>query len=879
MLSVKNLTKIYSNGTTSVTALNNVSFTLEDKGFVFITGKSGCGKTTLLSIIGGLDNATEGTVVCDGNDLSTFSSKDFDNYRNTYLGFIFQDYCLIDDLNVYQNIELSLTLKGEVLSQAEKDKLIDEALASVDLDAQIKNRYIKELSGGQKQRIAIARALIKNPKLILADEPTGNLDSRTSKKILKLLKKLSKDRLVLIVSHNLDDARTYADRIIEFADGEIVSDIHRSQENTEEMSIINGTLMLPHSGDLTPAQIKEINANLQENKIKKIKQHTSGFEKTKEIEETHKKVEIEPKKMKFSSSLKLSKFFIKKRWFASCITILATTLLVFVLGLSQFLIQYNEASTIIGVMKQANENDLLIFQDYYNEDNELEKDYIVKMKDNEVDKFTNSGYRGNVYKIYNDILSVGNTALETGTLSNVWKNIKGKWLIETYGTLHCDSDYLIRRFGVNGEIPVLAGNLTDQPYGIIITDYVADSYLQLLKQTNKTYADIVGKVLQNRCYINAVIDTNYEEEFSDLFKYIEDTSIGIDRSSEKDFYKTRTLKFIEKVQKYYGITYSIDPNYPEEIGKIRNTFTPLINATFTTDGISLSQNQNYLYLKQDLLQPNEIALEFDIFNTKFGKLFGYYTEETIDTFEPITININKYTNREHTELMCSIEVVISKLLPTTFNNSTNANSITLYAGQNVFDTIKENSLFTYGLYFEDATQLDKLYPTLVSNPYNVQSTIFNSLSVVGDIVSVFEEFFWIIFLGIAGVCLVLLISYAYGNIKKKYYEIGVLKALGATTRNVGFLFSLQTILAGILICILSNTALLTLCTPINITISEKLLEFVANNNLGPLSILQVNLPTIIANTAVILFVTILTCFIPMAKLHKIKPKNIIANRD
>ena len=116
MLSVKNLTKIYSNGTTSVTALNNVSFTLEDKGFVFITGKSGCGKTTLLSIIGGLDNATEGTIICDGNNLSQFSNKDFDNYRNTYLGFIFQDYCLIDDLNVYQNIELSLTLKGENLS-------------------------------------------------------------------------------------------------------------------------------------------------------------------------------------------------------------------------------------------------------------------------------------------------------------------------------------------------------------------------------------------------------------------------------------------------------------------------------------------------------------------------------------------------------------------------------------------------------------------------------------------------------------------------------------------------------------------------------------------------------------------------------------------
>ena len=185
----------------------------------------------------------------------------------------------------------------------------------------------------------------------------------------------------------------------------------------------------------------------------------------------------------------------------------------------------------------------------------------------------------------------------------------------------------------------------------------------------------------------------------------------------------------------------------------------------------------------------------------------------------------------------------------------------------------------YGLYFEDASQLEKLYPTLINNPFNVQSVIFTSLSVVGDIVSIFDEFFWIIFIGIAGVCLLLLVSYAYGNIKKKYYEIGVLKALGATTKTVGFLFSLQTILAGVIICVLSNTALLTLCTPINVIISENLLKFVADDKLTTLTILKPNLPTILANTAVILLVTVLTCIIPLIKLHKIKPKNIIANRD
>ncbi len=879
MLSVKELTKIYSTGTTSVTALSNVNFTLEDKGFVFITGKSGCGKTTLLSIIGGLDNATSGTVICDGNDLSKFSSKDFDNYRNTYLGFIFQDYCLIEDLNVYQNIELSLNLMGENLSQAEKTKLVEESLASVDLDLHIQNRKIKELSGGQKQRIAIARTLIKNPRLILADEPTGNLDSRTSKKILKLLKKLSKDRLVLIVSHNTDDARTYADRIIEFADGEIISDIRRTQVDTEEMCIEDGTLTLPHSGNLSHQQIKEINAHLQENKIKKIKQHTSGFEKTKEIVENHNKVKLEPKKMKFSSSMKLSKFFIKKRWLASCVTIFVTSLLIFVLGLSQFLIQYKESDTVLDVMKQAEETDLLLYKGYYDDDGELQKNCPVKISDIEIEELRNTDYTGKIYQLYNDTLCISGNSIETGSIPYTWGNLNGKWLKETYGTLVCNIEYLTKRFGnESGELVVLAGDINDKPEGIIITDYVADSLIANNDNGQTSYSNYVGTIVENRSYISAIIDTNYKEDFSELFKYLDDISIGIDRSAEKEKFKLQILDFLEQVQKYYGVTYSINPNYKDVITESRKVATPLVNADLTANGFSLTQSYNEIYTGSDFLEPNEIGIEYDIFNAKFGKFFGYYNEDNLDTFEPFTLTINKYDNDNHSNLQYSIDVVV-KVIDTSVADWNDIKGPMFFAGEDVFNAINNNSYYTYGLYLDDATQLDCIYETITNNPYNVQSIVFNSLSSVGDIVDIFEEFFFIIFIGIAGVCLVLLISYAYGNIKKKYYEIGVLKALGATTKNVGFIFSLQTILAGFIICILSNTALLTLYTPINITISDKLLEFVSSNNLGPLNILQVNLPTIIANTLVVLLVTTLTCVIPLLKLHKIKPKNIIANKD
>ena len=181
--------------------------------------------------MGGLDNVTNGDIICDGNSLSQMSEKELNNYRNAYLGFVFQDYCLIEDLTVRDNIALALDIKGEKLSKTDMSSKVREALVSVELDNSVANRKIKELSGGQRQRVSIARSLVKNPMLILADEPTGNLDSKTSKTILELLKKLSQDRLVVIVSHNMEDAERYADRIIELSDGVVVSDVERVTED------------------------------------------------------------------------------------------------------------------------------------------------------------------------------------------------------------------------------------------------------------------------------------------------------------------------------------------------------------------------------------------------------------------------------------------------------------------------------------------------------------------------------------------------------------------------------------------------------------------------------------------------------------------------
>lgn len=180
----------------------------------FILGKSGSGKSTLLNIIGGLDKYDSGDMSILGKSSKDFTQADFDSYRNTYIGFVFQEFNILEDYDVYENVILALQLQQKEIDK-NKVNILLEKLELKDL----KHRKVNELSGGQKQRVAIARALIKNPKVILADEPTGNLDSTTGKQVMDLLKEISKEKLVIIVSHDKESANTYGDRIIEIKDG------------------------------------------------------------------------------------------------------------------------------------------------------------------------------------------------------------------------------------------------------------------------------------------------------------------------------------------------------------------------------------------------------------------------------------------------------------------------------------------------------------------------------------------------------------------------------------------------------------------------------------------------------------------------------------
>ena len=233
MLQIRDLTKRYTTKGETVEALDHVSLDFPETGMVFLLGKSGSGKSTLLNLAGGLDSPDEGEIIVKGKSSKDFTPSDFDSYRNTYVGFIFQEYNILNELTVGENVALALELQGKPKDKAR----IMELLSMVDLQGYA-DRRPNTLSGGQKQRVAIARALVKEPEIIMADEPTGALDSQTGAQVFDTLKKLSKEKLVVIVSHDRDFAETYADRIIELRDGKVISDVTRSGEGGEVKNVV-----------------------------------------------------------------------------------------------------------------------------------------------------------------------------------------------------------------------------------------------------------------------------------------------------------------------------------------------------------------------------------------------------------------------------------------------------------------------------------------------------------------------------------------------------------------------------------------------------------------------------------------------------------------
>lgn len=397
MISVRNLTKIYKlkgkNGVNNVTALNDVSLDFPDTGLVFLLGKSGSGKSTLLNTIGGLDSFDSGEIIIKGKSSKDFKQSDFDSYRNTFIGFIFQEYNVLEEFTVGKNLSLALELQGKTSTKEEVNKLLEQ----VDLEGYYK-RKPNQLSGGQKQRVAIARALIKNPEIIMADEPTGALDSATGKQVMDTLKNLSKEKLVIIVSHDREFAEIYGDRVIELKDGKIIKDDTKTEveptKSESGVSFIDDKIIHIKKGQpINENDLKKINEMIMKNidnedtiisfdqksntDVKKsafITEEgnrevfkTTTNEDIKRVNHNPKDFKMIKSKLKFKDSFKMGASSLKHKPIRLIFTILLSVFAFGMFGVVNTMSSFNRADSVYSTLKQLDVKTIAINKniDYY----------------------------------------------------------------------------------------------------------------------------------------------------------------------------------------------------------------------------------------------------------------------------------------------------------------------------------------------------------------------------------------------------------------------------------------------------------------------------------------------------------------------------------
>lgn len=430
MLQIINLTKKYQTIAGDLVALDNLNLTLPDTGLVFITGKSGSGKTTLLNSIGALDDFEGGDIVIDGQSFSTFNRGDFSGYRNTVIGFVFQEYNLIPDYTVEKNIKIATELQGEEYDEFK----INELLKLVDLEG-LGKRKPNELSGGQKQRVAIARALIKNPKIIMADEPTGALDQATGIAVMHTLKKLSKEKLVVIVSHDLEIAETFADRIIRLVDGKLAEDTTIiDQVATSCVTLSGNTVYVKKGAKLNDQELATLGKAIAEEKkiayvndqtfrakqstesilleqAKNLKPNPLSYkDDLKELEDKAKQKDKKNKfvrsKMKTTSSMWLGLRSLKVKPLRLIFTIFFSVLAFTLFGMFDTLSQFDKMKSI-ALLLEENTYPTITASSTYTDKDANSSIRLGQQQIDEINKQTGYNFRG-LYEIYdNNPLGMG----------------------------------------------------------------------------------------------------------------------------------------------------------------------------------------------------------------------------------------------------------------------------------------------------------------------------------------------------------------------------------------------------------------------------------------------------------------------------------------
>ena len=869
MIKVEHLQKTYNlDKTNSTHAINDISFSLPDKGMIFIVGKSGSGKSTLLNILGGLDDFDSGSVIVDGNDLSKMSHSDFNKYRSGYVSFIFQDHFLIDDLKVKDNVMLSLN----IINQNDPD-LVSETLKRVELEDKIES-FPQELSGGERQRVAVARAIIKEPKLILCDEPTGNLDDKTTKLVFDLLKELSNDRLVVVVSHDMESARIYADRIIELFGGKIIKDEAKNPNYSGNIEFDEHNIIIPCDKVLNSDDILVINSNLSTKSL--IKLSDKQYKDYQNYNYNERTVKLEKNKFYKGRTKHISKIFIKKRFNKMLIIASIVSLIIACFSVFLSLLSFDGNREITNKLKKSN-SDEIIFRNncYVTGDEETSLKYqgkLYSLLPEDYEYFYNSDYKGNIYKLYNyEVGYSSSNGMRNETYARLEVNVNNFYIKESYGVLCCNKKYLEKKFKT---LEVIQGDINNK--GVIITDYMADSLLKNNLYRN-SYDELVGKYYVNNSkydyvLISAIIKTDYKEHFADILEKYEASD-----NKKVDLTKILTSdefdSFAKEIEMKYGLTYCFSDDFlTDYINSDSIGYIPIRYCHMEYEGTDYYLSQTFSFCKTTRsLNHGEVIGNMRYINQIFGT---DYTKDTLSEFQPMTVKLKKYydhTLKKRTDIIDEVELTVVSIID---DNSAHD----MFCRADDYELFKNVSVINYGLVFDNVSDAVKLLENKPFNNFYVEDSNVKAINLIAKYVSIFRKLSVLLSSILAITGFIFLIFYEVSNISSMKKEIGILKACGTAQRTISRVFIMQQIIVSIMVAILSLILSYLLIETANSLMISSIDKYasVFINELTIIKFIPLKILTILVVTIIIIMAS---CIIPILLLVKVKPLNIIKAKE
>jgi ABC-type lipoprotein export system ATPase subunit len=907
MLETKELVKIYKpKKGVPVTAIDKISLKFSDRGMVFLLGKSGSGKSTLLNLLGGLDKYDSGEIIVKGVSSRDFKQSHFDSYRNTYVGFIFQEYNILDEFTVGANIALAIELQNRKAT----DQVINAILKEVDLEG-FGDRKPNELSGGQKQRVAIARALVKKPEIIMADEPSGALDSATGKQIFDTLKKLSKDKLVIVVSHDREFAEQYADRIIELADGKVISDVELDTEaQTKEekgISFNENTIEVPNGYHLTEQDriaINEYIDNLESSlsvsvNTTKTNKAFKNTDQSKIMQHGGSKFKLIKSKLPLKNAFKIGANGLKYKKFRLVVTIILSCVAFGLFGLADTFAAYNHIETCTNSLADSDIDYLSVAKTQKVGENGFYWYSSQKFSQLELEKFkgdTGSSVYG-VYLPIDSMLCVDQN-IDISAESLGWTELYSSEL-SGFGTIN---DKIMNELGFK----LLEGNLPDGSKNeIAISEYIFEVF-KIYKYTDgkttdlKTgepiyteiysYSDMIGKtiLLDGVEYrVTAIIDTNLDiERYIHLFE--EDKSqTNADMIIDYVLYS----EFTSAKDYSYSCVAMLGDGHLERMIENRKPISEVSKADIMiySDNCDISaynlaklsdvKNQKIVWLdgEKKTLKENEIIIstdnlsvydengiyiheaeEFDYAaylkkNNKLSKDIYYYDgEEEISTCEIVGYIPADYENYSHVSAVICDDKTFEKLT----GGSDKVYSFAVGSMPKEKQELKD--LVSY-CYKEDN-----------NIRYQIQNAITFELDSVNEILVGFSKTFVYVGLFFAIFAALMLSNFIAISISYKKEEIGILRAIGSRSNDVFRIFFSESFIIAMINFVLSTIGVFAVTNIIN---------GIVRNELGILiTILSFTPRQIILLLAVSILVAFVASFFPVKKIASKRPIDAIRDR-